>query len=205
MIISGWLLLLIELTPRMVMDDEAPGTPELLVTSTPATRPCKRVDEVFAACLRDIGAEHRLLRRADRSLHCRLTQRRHDHCIEARGCLLELDIDDVCGADHALTRDVANDAEDQYLTDVHIDRVVTGRIGLRRLAGPLDDHRHAGKGNGGVSCHFAGDGLLLRTCVRRHEKRTEQQREYSLLHHEGCRVVGGCGGGILRTRSRTLP
>jgi hypothetical protein len=32
MIISGWLLPLIELTPRMVMDDEAPGTPEVLTT-----------------------------------------------------------------------------------------------------------------------------------------------------------------------------
>src|SRR6266487_6901263 len=37
--ISGWLLLLMELIPRMVMDDEAPGTPDVLVTSTPATRP----------------------------------------------------------------------------------------------------------------------------------------------------------------------
>ena len=32
MIISGWLLLLIELTPRMVIDDDAPGTPEVLTT-----------------------------------------------------------------------------------------------------------------------------------------------------------------------------
>ena len=40
MIMSGWLLPLIELTPRMVIDDEAPGTPDVLVTSTPATRPC---------------------------------------------------------------------------------------------------------------------------------------------------------------------
>src|SRR3954469_2010390 len=37
--ISGWLLLLIELTPRIVMDDDAPGTPDELVTSTPAIRP----------------------------------------------------------------------------------------------------------------------------------------------------------------------
>ena len=43
MIISGWLLLLIELTPRMVIDDDAPGTPEVLVTSTPATRPCSEL------------------------------------------------------------------------------------------------------------------------------------------------------------------
>src|SRR5213078_801580 len=37
--ISGWLLPLIELTPRMVIDEDAPGTPDVLVTSTPATRP----------------------------------------------------------------------------------------------------------------------------------------------------------------------
>ena len=36
---SGWLLPLIELTPRIVMLDDEPGTPEELVTSTPATRP----------------------------------------------------------------------------------------------------------------------------------------------------------------------
>src|SRR5688500_20195692 len=36
---SGWLLLLIELVPRIVIDEEAPGTPDVLVTSTPATRP----------------------------------------------------------------------------------------------------------------------------------------------------------------------
>src|SRR5436309_590543 len=30
--ISGWLLLLIELTPRMTRDEEAPGTPDVLVT-----------------------------------------------------------------------------------------------------------------------------------------------------------------------------
>ena len=41
MIMSGWLLPLIELTPRMVIDEEAPGTPDVLVTSTPATRPCR--------------------------------------------------------------------------------------------------------------------------------------------------------------------
>ena len=39
MIINGWLLLEIELTPRIVIEVDAPGTPELLVTSTPATRP----------------------------------------------------------------------------------------------------------------------------------------------------------------------
>ena len=39
-IISGWLLLLIELMPLMTIDDDAPGMPEELVTSTPAMRPC---------------------------------------------------------------------------------------------------------------------------------------------------------------------
>jgi hypothetical protein len=39
MIMRGWLLLLIELMPLIVIDDDAPGIPELLVTSTPATRP----------------------------------------------------------------------------------------------------------------------------------------------------------------------
>ena len=37
---SGWLELEMELTPRMVIDDDAPGTPDELVTSTPAIRPC---------------------------------------------------------------------------------------------------------------------------------------------------------------------
>ena len=38
-IINGWLLPLIELTPRIVIEEEAPGTPDELFTSTPATRP----------------------------------------------------------------------------------------------------------------------------------------------------------------------
>jgi hypothetical protein len=32
MIMSGWLLLLIELTPLMVIDEDEPGMPEVLVT-----------------------------------------------------------------------------------------------------------------------------------------------------------------------------
>ncbi len=39
-IMSGWLLLLIELMPRIVIDEDAPGTPDELTTFTPATRPC---------------------------------------------------------------------------------------------------------------------------------------------------------------------
>ena len=49
-IISGWLLLLIELTPRMVIDVDAPGTPDVLVTSTPATRPCSALMK-FSRCV----------------------------------------------------------------------------------------------------------------------------------------------------------
>ena len=41
--ISGWLFELIELTPRIVICEEAPGTPDELVTSTPATRPCSEL------------------------------------------------------------------------------------------------------------------------------------------------------------------
>ena len=54
-IISGWLLLLIELTPLMVIDVDAPGTPELLVTSTPATRPCSALMK-FSRCVCAISA-----------------------------------------------------------------------------------------------------------------------------------------------------
>ncbi|MNY19825.1 hypothetical protein D3C86_1532780 [compost metagenome] len=54
-IISGWLLPLIELTPRMVIDDEAPGTPEELVTSTPATLPCKALIK-FSRCVSAMAA-----------------------------------------------------------------------------------------------------------------------------------------------------
>jgi hypothetical protein len=39
MIINGWLLLLMELIPRIVIEDDAPGTPEVLTTLTPAIRP----------------------------------------------------------------------------------------------------------------------------------------------------------------------
>src|SRR6476619_948886 len=49
-IMSGWLLLLIELTPRIVMDDEAPGVPDVLVTCTPATRPCRALTK-FSRCV----------------------------------------------------------------------------------------------------------------------------------------------------------
>ena len=61
MIISGWLLLLIELTPRMVIDDEAPGTPDVLVTSTPATRPCSALTKFSRCVSRDVGAANGLL------------------------------------------------------------------------------------------------------------------------------------------------
>ena len=48
--ISGWLLLLISLTPLMVIEEDAPGTPELLVTSTPAMRPCSALTK-FSRCV----------------------------------------------------------------------------------------------------------------------------------------------------------
>jgi hypothetical protein len=50
MIINGWLLLLMELMPLMVIDDEAPGTPEVLVTLTPAIRPCNALTK-FSLCV----------------------------------------------------------------------------------------------------------------------------------------------------------
>lgn len=52
---SGWLLLEIELTPRIVIELDAPGTPELLVTSTPATRPCSELTK-FSRCVWAISA-----------------------------------------------------------------------------------------------------------------------------------------------------
>ena len=52
---SGWLLPLIELTPRMMIDEEAPGTPDVLVTSTPATRPCSALTK-FSRCVCAISA-----------------------------------------------------------------------------------------------------------------------------------------------------
>ena len=48
--ISGWLLLLISLTPLIVIEEDAPGTPEVLVTSTPATRPCSALTK-FSRCV----------------------------------------------------------------------------------------------------------------------------------------------------------
>ena len=53
-IMSGWLLLLIELTPRIVIDDEAPGTPDELTTFTPATRPCSALTK-FSRCVEAIA------------------------------------------------------------------------------------------------------------------------------------------------------
>ena len=50
MTISGWLLLLMELMPRMVIIEEAPGTPEELTTFTPATRPCNELMK-FSRCV----------------------------------------------------------------------------------------------------------------------------------------------------------
>src|ERR1051325_2978294 len=49
-IISGWLLPLMELTPRITIDAEAPGTPDVLVTSTPAIRPCSALTK-FSRCV----------------------------------------------------------------------------------------------------------------------------------------------------------
>ena len=48
--ISGWLLPLIEVTPRMMIEDDAPGTPDVLVTSTPATRPSSALTK-FSRCV----------------------------------------------------------------------------------------------------------------------------------------------------------
>ena len=53
--INGWLLLLIELTPRITIDEEAPGTPDVLVTSIPATRPDKALKK-FSRCVCAISA-----------------------------------------------------------------------------------------------------------------------------------------------------
>ena len=49
-IMSGWLLLLIWLTPRMTMEVDAPGVPEVEVTLTPATRPCNELMK-FSRCV----------------------------------------------------------------------------------------------------------------------------------------------------------
>ena len=38
-----------ELMPLMVIDDDAPGTPDVLVTSTPAIRPCNELMK-FSRC-----------------------------------------------------------------------------------------------------------------------------------------------------------
>jgi len=43
------LLLLIELIPLIVIDEDAPGVPEVLVTSTPAIRPCNELTK-FSRC-----------------------------------------------------------------------------------------------------------------------------------------------------------
>ena len=102
-IISGWLLLLIELTPRIVIDDDAPGTPEVLVTSTPATRPCSAFTK-FSRCVCAISAAgDGLLRRADRALRGGLSERRDDDRVELRGNAPQLDVDDVVGADRPLS------------------------------------------------------------------------------------------------------
>ena len=47
---KGWLLPLMELTPLMVIAEDAPGTPDVLVTSTPATLPCKALIK-FSRCV----------------------------------------------------------------------------------------------------------------------------------------------------------
>ena len=76
MIISGWLLLLIELTPRIVIDDDAPGTPDVLVTVDAGDASLQRVDEVLALGPGDVGARHGLLRRAELALRRGLAERR---------------------------------------------------------------------------------------------------------------------------------
>src|SRR5690606_35005612 len=47
---SGWLLPLSELTPRIMIEDEEPGKPEVVVTSTPATRPARPFTK-FSRCV----------------------------------------------------------------------------------------------------------------------------------------------------------
>ena len=51
-IISGWLLLEIELTPRIVINDEAPGTPDVRRDVHAGDAPLQRVDEVLTLRLR---------------------------------------------------------------------------------------------------------------------------------------------------------
>src|SRR5207248_11696475 len=45
-IISGWLLLLIELMPLMTIDDDEPGILEELVAATPEMRPCRELTRI---------------------------------------------------------------------------------------------------------------------------------------------------------------
>ena len=74
MIISGWLLPLIELTPRMVIDDDAPGTPERARHVDAGDAALQRVDEILALRLGDVAARHGLLRGAERALRRRLAR-----------------------------------------------------------------------------------------------------------------------------------
>src|ERR1041384_6541207 len=55
---SGWLLLEIEPTPRITMDDDAPGTPDVDVTSRPAMRPAKALAKL-GRCVCAIGSPSR--------------------------------------------------------------------------------------------------------------------------------------------------
>ena len=75
----------------------------------------QRVDEVLALRLRDVRSLHRLLRRAERALRRRLAERRGDDGVERRRHALELDVDDVLGADGPLFRRGADEPELQHL------------------------------------------------------------------------------------------
>ena len=169
MIISGWLLPLIELTPRMVIDDEAPARRTARDLDA-GHAPLKGVDEVLALRLGDLGAAHRLLRGAEGALLGASAEGGDHHLVEARDRLGEREVGARLGAGgdpHGLLGGDEADAS-------RLERAGAGRRAQRILAGGVrhradrraDDqdlrvgHRALGRGVDDTAAHDAGLGGL---------------------------------------------
>ena len=135
----------------------------MLVTSTPATRPCSELTKFSRWVRRDVRAVDRLLRGAECALRRGLAERRHDDRIELtsrRGASVTL-----------ITFSVPTVA---FLRAVPIERYWRTSPGATRmlyvpaaavgdaLGRSLDDDRDARHCGALLVGHFAGHGLLLR-------------------------------------------
>src|SRR5216117_244642 len=144
----------------MVMDADAPGTPEVLVTSTPAMHPCSALTK-FSRCVCAMSTPRMVCCAVPSARRSVAPQGRHHHGIEIQRNPAQLHVDDAVVAHRALDQPRPDEPELQHLAGFRGDGVVARGVRRGAPGRPLDDDRDAGQRRALLTGYFSGNGLLL--------------------------------------------